>query len=309
MSEETLSSTKILQEFKSLLLVNDEQGRQFYKEDIHSDYCLDRFIKARPGNLAASLKMFNNWQEWRIRENVDAIHEQRFDNAKEIQELYPRFFHGLDKQGRPIWIKRHFNFNLTKIMELGGADWEKVYLQHHIRENEKLINYRFPACSVSAKRNVDKVLLIMDIKGFPVLSLPRIYSLLSTVSQIDADYYPETLGKILVLNAGILFAGFWKVIKTFLPAETAAKVNILGSNFQSELLELIDVENLPAFLGGNCTCSHIEGGCEGGFVDSGPWNDGSAAPLYPQSKWEDLEWKPQPTKIELEKEASSETLT
>ena len=45
---------------------------------------------------------------------------------------------------------------------------------------------------------------------------------------------------------------------------------MLGLKYQEKLLEFIDAENLPEFLGGKCTWSGIEGGCL--YSDIGPWN-------------------------------------
>ena len=36
---------------------------------------------------------------------------------------------------------------------------------------------------------------------------------------------------------------------------------LLYQNKKEGLLKIIDAENLPDFLGGKCTCSHIHGGC------------------------------------------------
>lgn len=58
------------------------------------------------------------------------------------------------------------------------------------------------------------------------------------------------------------------MIKPWLSKETVGKVDILGSNYKEVLLDLIDEENLPASLGGGCTC---EGGCEYSFA--GPWKE------------------------------------
>ncbi len=53
--------------------------------------------------------------------------------------------------------------------------------------------------------------------------------------------------------------------------ETAAKVDILGANYQDVLLDLVDAENLPTSLGGNCTCNEL-GGCH--LSGAGPWQEG-----------------------------------
>lgn len=39
------------------------------------------------------------------------------------------------------------------------------------------------------------------------------------------------------------------------------KIHVLGKGYESVLLKYIDAENLPDFLGGTCTCSHMPGGC------------------------------------------------
>ena len=57
-------------------------------------------------------------------------------------------------------------------------------------------------------------------------------------------------------------------MKPWIAKETAAKVSIMGSDYKSKLLEIIDPENLPAFLGGTCTCDGL-GGCV--KSNAGPW--------------------------------------
>ena len=74
-----------------------------------------------------------------------------------------------------------------------------------------------------------------------------------------------------MVNAPALFTALYAIIKGFLDERTRSKVRVMGSNYRSVLLEHIDAENLPTFLGGTCTCSHVEGGCM--FSDAGPWQD------------------------------------
>lgn len=212
-------------------------------------------------------------------------HHFRFSNMDKIKKIYPRFFHKTCKIGRPVWYKRHYALNFDLIKEL-DENWQQNFIMHHIREQDKLLNYRLPACSESRGEHVGHSIIVMDLEGVRLFQLPRVYGLLETICNIDANYYPETLAKIIVINAPMLFAGFWQVIKRFLPQETVQKISIIGSNYLSELEELINLDNIPSFYGGNCKCEDHEGGCEA--VDIGPWNDGTAKG-YPIAEWEDME--------------------
>ena len=79
------------------------------------------------------------------------------------------------------------------------------------------------------------------------------------------------MGQCFVVNAPMVFSALYAIIKGFLDERTRSKVRIIGANYQPILLEHIDAANLPEFLGGTCTCSHVEGGCMNS--NAGPWND------------------------------------
>ena len=51
--------------------------------------------------------------------------------------------------------------------------------------------------------------------------------------------------------------------KGFLDPKTRAKITIKGGDYLPTLLEMVDEENLPTFLGGKCT--------EAFPTDVGPW--------------------------------------
>ena len=68
----------------------------------------------------------------------------------------------------------------------------------------------------------------------------------------DQDHYPEILGQAFVLNANFVFTGIWAIIKYFLNENTQKKVQILGSDYEKNLLEVIDPDQLPKMYGGDC---------------------------------------------------------
>ena len=79
------------------------------------------------------------------------------------------------------------------------------------------------------------------------------------------------MGQLAIINAPGTFTMIWNAVKPWLSKETAAKVDILGVNYQDVLLDLVDAENLPTSLGGNCTCNDL-GGCH--LSGAGPWQEG-----------------------------------
>lgn len=101
------------------------------------------------------------------------------------------------------------------------------------------------------------------------------------IADCDQKYYPETLNKFFLVNAPGAFVYVWKIVKAWLDPgvcqdifllirptntllkfmQTIAKIQILGTDYQEPLLKQIAPENLPAFLGGECTCEHMDGGC------------------------------------------------
>ena len=138
-----------------------------------------------------------------------------------------------------------------------------------------MVNYRLPACSAKAGRHIEQSCTILDLKGVALSSFSSVYSLVREVSNISQNYYPELLGKMYIINAPMLFTAVWSMVKPLLDEVTVKKISILGYSYTAALLETIDEDVLPDFLGGKDTCPG----------DYGPWNDGSVSG-YPQEEYE-----------------------
>jgi hypothetical protein len=98
----------------------------------------------------------------------------------------------------------------------------------------------------------------------------KVYALIQLASKIGSDYYPEIMGQCFIVNAPMLFTGVWAIVKGFIDEKTRKKITILGGKFQKDLLELVEEDNLPDFLGGKCQCIEYGGCMKSGL---GPWND------------------------------------
>ncbi|KAI8888679.1 CRAL/TRIO domain-containing protein [Backusella circina FSU 941] len=134
--------------------------------------------------------------------------------------------------------------------------------QYHIGCNEFLHRVVMKECSKRESRPIHRETIIFDCTGmgWRQLHLPALHSI-RAIADIDQKYYPETINKFFLINAPSTFVYVWKIVKSWLDPTILAKVQILGSNYQEALQKQIAPENLPNFLGGKCTCSHMDGGC------------------------------------------------
>jgi len=145
-------------------------------------------------------------------------------------------------------------------------------LQNLVVEYEKLADPRLPACSRKSGHLLETCCTIFDMKGVGITSAPQVYGYLQQASGVSQNYYPERLGRLYIINAPWGFSGVFSVVKKFLDPVTVAKIHVLGSGYEKELLSQVPKENLPKQYGGTCQC---EGGCE--FSDAGPCKPHSVA--------------------------------
>ncbi|XP_074588834.1 phosphatidylinositol/phosphatidylcholine transfer protein SFH13-like isoform X2 [Curcuma longa] len=257
----------------------EEQAVQAFRQELiaknllpdkHDNYhTLLRFLKARKFDFEKAILMWDEMLQWRKQFGTDSILEDfNFEELEDVLHYYPQGYHGVDKEGRPVYIERLGSVEPDKLMCITTLE---RYLKYHVQEFERTLNEKFPACSIAAKRYIGSTTTILDVQGVGLKNFSKTArDLLLNMNKIDSEYYPETLHQMFVINAGHGFKLLWNTVKGFLDSKTTSKIHVLGAKYQSKLLEAVDSSQLPDFLGGTCTC-YTQGGCL--RSNKGPWND------------------------------------
>ncbi|CAI2370893.1 unnamed protein product [Moneuplotes crassus] len=262
MSEE---QEQTLEEFKKIIA-----EESLTEDSRYDDYYLLRFLRARKFDIEKTMVMFKKFLEWRVEHRTDeAMVIYKCPNVEKAREIYPHGYHGTDLEGRPFYIDQPCNFHIDDLLKIVSK--EELYV-YYVREYEKLIHVRFPACSAASEKKIEQSFSLLNLKGFSMGKLKeKSRNFIKLAIDIGSDNYPEIMYKMFIVNTSFVFKGAWAIISPFLDAKTKKKISIHGSSFQKELFKYVDPSNVPESLGGECTCSHTEGGCY--FSDVGPWNE------------------------------------
>lgn len=239
----------------------EKRGGEFKKtvysfgEEEGEAFCLCRWLRARKFVYDDVIKMVEGATECRkeAREQdfyPDPITALGVDPSVYVS-LYPQLYSGNAKNGCPIFISKPGILNVDGMECITTLDgilkfhWHVMMhdyagrLAENKKQNPEYTNF---AC-----------VCVLDLEGLTTAQLSsRALAIIKTQTEVDSLCFPETMNKMIVINAPRFFSMTWRLIKGWIDPRTAGKVDLISSRkeWEKRMLELVDEDQLASDYGG-----------------------------------------------------------
>lgn len=220
---------------------------------LRQDYM--RFLKSRGWNIEKTTARIMAWHEWYYKTELPGLGKPPCNILDEMdpkeamaQEFLAHANLREDKLGHPVYFERTgcISSNMKKVLENFSVDELVV---RHVRQME-LMMLRLQQASFTHGKIIGKQVLVYDLKGMKIKVNSKALTTFKRTLVVDEQFYPERLHKLVMINAPGFFTGIWKMIKPWLDPVTANKIQILGTDYQTVLHDIVDPSQLPAEFGG-----------------------------------------------------------
>lgn len=239
-----VASQEAINQFKALMDQVDEPLKRTFK-NVHQGYIvetLERFLKAREGNVTKAHKMLVDSLQWRLQNGIDDILAKPIIPAnfyRGVRDSQLIGVSGYTREGLPVFA-----------IGAGLSTFDKAsihyYVQSHIQINEYRDRVVLPAATKKNGKYIGKCVKVLDMSGLKLSALNQI-KLLTTISTVDDLNYPEKTITYYIVNVPYVFSACWKVVKPLLQERTKLKVQVLQGGGRDELLKIMDYHSLPHF--------------------------------------------------------------
>jgi len=188
-------------------------------------------LRARQFRVPDSLAMLIGYIQWWSSFRPDFITEEELAVIFKSGQSY---FYEWDKEGNPV------NYIISRLhMDWSTPDQQQQYKKFSVFMMERGI--------CIAKKNVGgRATMVFDLLGFGIYQNMN-YQFVQFLTTIFANYYPETLAHILILDAPWLFSTCWAIIRLWIDPNTASKIQFVS---RAQLPQYIDIDKIPTSFGG-----------------------------------------------------------
>lgn len=164
---------------------------------------------------------------------------------------YPQLYQGYAKSGAPAFYSKPGKLNISAITSMTTMDG---ILKYHWYAMIHDFGTRLRTKKESDPNFTKfQCMIVMDLGGLGMAQVTqRALAIIKEQSKIDSLCFPETLERMVIVNAPRFFTATWKLIKGWLDPRTSSKVELISSRstWEKRLRELVDEDQLPKDYGG-----------------------------------------------------------
>eukprot|EP00554_Chaetoceros_debilis_P005575 CAMPEP_0194073872 /NCGR_PEP_ID=MMETSP0149-20130528/1102_1 /TAXON_ID=122233 /ORGANISM="Chaetoceros debilis, Strain MM31A-1" /LENGTH=425 /DNA_ID=CAMNT_0038753923 /DNA_START=214 /DNA_END=1491 /DNA_ORIENTATION=+ len=254
----TTEEVKVYSQFREWLLKQDQTVKNTvysFTEAEGEVWTLTRWLRARKYVLANTIAMVNEATAERADPRKadyypDAYVALGVDPSIYVSQ-YPQLYAGFSKDGCPVFYSKPGRLNIDAVEAIttipGILNYHWHIMQHDY--TDRMLKYKEEHPDFTRFECVS----VLDLDKLTLGQLgSRTLDIIKKQAFIDSLCFPETMNKMVIVNAPRFFSATWGVIKGFLDARTSAKVEIFSSMTaaKAKLREIISDDNLPSDYGG-----------------------------------------------------------
>uniref|UniRef100_A0A3P9M5Y2 SEC14-like protein 1 n=1 Tax=Oryzias latipes TaxID=8090 RepID=A0A3P9M5Y2_ORYLA len=233
--------------------------QETHKGKIPKDQHVLRFLRARDFNMDKAREFLCQSLTWRKQHQVDFLLDT-WERPQLLQDFFTGAWHHHDRDGRPLYVLRLGQMDTKGLVRALG---EEVLLRQVLSLNEEGLR----RCEENTRvfgRPISCWTCLMDLDGLNMRHMwrPGVKALLRIIEVVEANY-PETLGRLLIVRAPRVFPVLWTLVSPLIDENSRKKFFVYaGNDYQGPggLVDYIDREIIPDFLGGACLCDIPDGG-------------------------------------------------
>tara|TARA_B110001452_G_scaffold51895_1_gene39549 strand:+ start:495 stop:1586 length:1092 start_codon:yes stop_codon:yes gene_type:complete len=137
---------------------------------------------------------------------------------------------GFDREGHPVILDRVGATDPSKLLPNFDQD---AFMRQQCYNRECLRVFATANC-LRRKKRLYKMVQVIDLKGLGWAHTDsQMYALLKHYNSVFSWNYPESLSKIIVINAPFVFQAVWKMIQPWIHPITRQKIDINGRSYQA----------------------------------------------------------------------------
>ena len=239
------------------------------KHPICTPEVIIRFLKAHPGHVDASERMFRKMITWRREQEVDTILND-YEPPQLLRDSIPgAILEGRDLDGDPIYLGRLGKTDAYGLIETFGGDElikHGIWLREMIAHGTWLQTYE-----QESGRRFRQLTIIDELEGLTMRQLHRcVLSCYGAIFRLDQDNYPEVAKRIIILRTPSLFRALWNLSKHFFDPSVRGKMIFCSPSQTERVLErFVDLKVLPPCIvacGQGRAAEGMPSGFQGGVV-------------------------------------------